>query len=93
MPQMTDRALTAEEVAERVLKRRHEFIAGFVRSARGNLVRDWRGKLLTVFRRRDGWYGWSIRDEHDATSYSRVGYPTELLAQHGIGEVLAVGHW
>jgi hypothetical protein len=40
-----------------------EFEAGFARSRRGNLWRQWAGKTVSVFRRRDGYYGLSIADE------------------------------
>jgi len=46
------------------------------RSRRGNLWRVWEGMTLTVFARKDGFYGWCIADDK-GTRFSSAGYPTE----------------
>lgn len=56
-----------------------DFVAGFQRSRRGNLWRNWDGKTLTVFNRRDGLWGWSIADR-DGPRFSRRGHEDDESA-------------
>lgn len=44
------------------------FFGGFRRSRRGNLWREYGGQVVTVFRHKDGRYGWSV-DDGDRTRF------------------------
>ena len=57
------------------------------RSARGNLWREWNGLIVTVFIRRDGWFGWCAANE-DGPRYSSRGYELEEDAQFDLWEGL-----
>ena len=68
---------------------RFEDRAFWRRSKKGNLWRLWDGLNLTVFRRRDGFYGWCIADD-DGPRYANQVYKTEADAMIGLGETLGV---
>lgn len=61
------------------------------RSRRGNLWRTWNGLTLTVFRRRDGRFGWSWTDDDERPRFSHNGYANEVLAIDGLAWELSVG--
>ena len=75
---------------EHIVEMREEFEAGFERSRKGNLWRHWDGKTVSVFKRRDGYFGWSIADE-DAPRFSSRGYEDEEIAVGALAEELGVG--
>ena len=62
------------------LERPPTFAGGFEVNANGNLVRQWRAALLTVFRRRwDNRFGYSIV-AHGKARYSPKGFSTQQAA-------------
>lgn len=68
------------------------FAAAFKRSRKGNLWRVWEGKTLTVFKRRDGWFGWSIADNAGA-KFSPGGYGDEGEAIGGLWDKTERRYW
>jgi hypothetical protein len=64
-----------------------QFVAGFRRSQNGDLWREFEGKGVTVFRHRDGTYGWSI-DEGGEVSFSSDRYEDEESAMFALFQAL-----
>jgi hypothetical protein len=60
------------------------FERSFRRSAKGNLWRKYEGKLLTIFSRNDGDYGWCISVDGDPPKFSPGGYETEDEAMRAL---------
>lgn len=71
---------------------RQDFEAGFERRPNGNLVSIRDRKILTVFRRGEGLYSWSIADS-EGTRFSRGTYESEGDAIGGLAGELEVGLW
>jgi hypothetical protein len=67
----------------------NEFESGFRRNRKGNLWREWEGWILTVFRRRNGRYGWCIASEERGTDYSPETYDTEDEALAALADMYA----
>lgn len=57
------------------------------RSARGNLVRQFDGSTLTVFKRRGEWWWCIATGEEEETKFSPQGYETEEDALYALAEV------
>jgi hypothetical protein len=58
-------------------KIKSQFEAGFRRSRKGNLWRNYRGLTVTIFQRSgDGYYAWSIADGEEVR-YSSSAFETE----------------
>ena len=60
------------------------------RSRKGNLWRRWNGLNVTVFKRDDGYFGWSIANE-EGPRYSPGRFETEGEAMNALGSNLGVG--
>src|SRR4051812_13060872 len=91
MPRIGKAARNREaEHVEAVLAARAEFAAGFRRSRKGNLTREWEGLRLTIFRRKgDGCFGWSVADE-EGPRFSPGGYETEEEALLALGFAMGI---
>jgi hypothetical protein len=59
-------------------------------SKKGNLWRLWEGKTVSIFRRRDGFFGWSYAEKNEPPRYSTGGYEVIEDAMSGLAEVLGV---
>jgi hypothetical protein len=68
-----------------------QFETGFKRSRRGSLWRHYDGVRVTVFKYRDGRYGWCIAMEGDYERFSKTGYESETDAIRALGYELDVG--
>lgn len=66
---------------------RAEFKAGFKRSKKGNLWREYEGLNLSVFQRQEGGYDYSIADEY-GPRYSQCEWETELEALNALAREL-----
>jgi hypothetical protein len=77
---------------EAALAARASFEAGFRRSRRGNLWRDWENVTLTIYRRKDAFgFGWCIADG-EQPRFSSGRYETEEDALSALGsELLDLG--
>lgn len=64
------------------------FVAGFSRSAKGNLCRDLDGTIVTVFRRRNGSYRWCIAYPQGPPQFATSTYATEEGAMEGLHTAL-----
>lgn len=71
---------------------RDAFESGFKRSRKGNLWRNWEGKMLCVFRRDDDFYAWSVSD-NDGPRFSPGGYATEEEAIGALWDQTEGGNW
>jgi len=69
---------------------RDEFAGGFRRSRKGNFWRQWGNLTVTVFKRADGYYAWSIADG-DGVHYSRSGHEEEGDALESLASALGIG--
>jgi hypothetical protein len=68
-----------------------QFKAGFRRSQKDNLWREFDGKRVTVFRHRDGSYGWSITESNEGThkvTYTSQRYRDQESATFALFEAL-----
>lgn len=77
-------------VYEDLLAARDEFEKGFERSRKGNLWQEYEGRTVSVFRRTDDLYYWSIADG-DGPEYSPEGYESEEDAVGELWFVLSPG--
>ncbi len=67
-----------------------DFQCGFRRSKRGNLWREYSGLTLTIFKRKDGFYGWCIAAA-DSPQFSPHSFGSEKEALADLfAEVAAV---
>jgi hypothetical protein len=76
-----------EAVAFAELRR---FRAEWYRNTSGNLVRQWEGRVVTIFRRGDG-YRYSIKYTDSSVVFSPEGYRTEAGARDAVAFRLHVG--
>jgi hypothetical protein len=77
------------EIGEARMAAWREFEAGFRRSQKGNLCRQFEGLTVTVFRRPDDTFGWCIADGDDVR-FSPGGYEDEGSAMYALGEELGL---
>lgn len=85
--------LTGDDAfVEAALRARDGFDNGFRRSKRGNLWRNWEGKTLTIFKRDDGYFGWSIAD-NNGVRFSPGGYGSEAEAAGGLWDRTEGRRW
>lgn len=54
-----------------------EFEIGFRRNGRNNLCREFRGNTVTVFKRPDGRYSWSVLYSDDYCQFAQGNFKTE----------------
>jgi hypothetical protein len=87
MPKVDDDFDSDDEAIEAELE---AFENGFRRSRRGNAWRTFRGKTVSIFRRDDDYFGWSIADSKNVR-YSHEGYEEEEEALAALAEELNVG--
>ncbi|KKN04011.1 hypothetical protein LCGC14_1101740 [marine sediment metagenome] len=80
------------DTVEDVLQELDEFRESFARSRKGNLWRHWEGKTLTVFKRKDGYFGWCVSDS-EGTRFSRGAFEEEVDAVDALADELGVGEW
>lgn len=62
------------------------------RSKRGNLWREWYDKRLTLYRRRDGLWGWCYEDAWEGARFSNKGYRSFRDAKLALGDAIGVGY-
>jgi hypothetical protein len=76
---------------EALLQQRAEFEAGFRRSRKGNLWRNFEGLTATIFRRQgDDFFGWSIAG-NEGVRFSNSGYESEEDALGALWSELGAG--
>lgn len=85
MPKVGTPARREDDGDDRV--RSLAFFAGFKRSKKGNLSRQWEGRSLTVFRRKDGTFAWCIADD-DGPTYSEGTFEDEREAIRDLRSVV-----
>jgi hypothetical protein len=94
MPRVGERsrADTARQLAEAIERKVAEFEdrRAWLWSKKGNLWRKWGDKTLTIFRRKDGRFGYVYHDGEEP-HYSQDGYETEDDAISALRE--AVTDW
>jgi hypothetical protein len=89
MPKLIEVDSEAEHL-EAVIAARAEFAEGFKRNRKGNLWRHWEGKMVTVFRRDDRFYGWCIASPAKRR-FSSGRHDCEEDAMSGLASELDVG--
>lgn len=69
MPKLPEPALTDQQICDAKLAAYPAFKSGFRQSSKNpaNVCREWNGSVITIFRKRDGTYGWSISTASEDT--------------------------
>ena len=80
---------------EAALQARDQFAAGFKRSKKGNLWRNYEGLTVVIFRRQgDDWFSWSITDTDDeGPRFSPRPFDTEADAMDALCDELLIGEF
>ena len=90
MPKMRPRPDPEAEYVDQILAARAEFEAGFKRSKRRNLWRQWQGLNVTIYRRLDDYYGWAVVGP-EGKEFSSYGYESEEDALIALCDKLGIG--
>jgi hypothetical protein len=88
MPKVSPRLDAAQEYRQAQWEL---FERDWTSSKKGNLWKLWDGKTVSIFKRTDGWWGWSYAAKNDRPRFSTGGYKTIEEAMEGLADVLAVG--
>jgi hypothetical protein len=77
------------QLLEAVVAEREQFSdpQQWQRSAKGNLWREWQGRTVTVFARRDGRWGWCISGE-DGPQFSECGFRNMAAARESLAQIV-----
>ena len=90
MPKLIHSDPEAERM-KATLAARDKFVAGFRRSAKGNLWRQFEGLTVTVFKR-DDCFHWCIAGPTDKR-FSEFNYEDEEEAVSSVASELEIGQW